>query len=349
MSADMKVIHILPHIRNSGNGISNAVVDLAVAQSKAGLSVIVASTEGDYKRDLVSRGVSFAPMDMTQWRNGARFLSLLRQIRRLIRSNRSAIVHCHSIVSLFLAYLAGATRLVVTVHNSWQRLTILNLFLAKRVIVLADADLRRFSKPLLARKVYQVDNGVLDSFRFEAKCDPLTLRRPAIVTVAGLYERKGIADLISAIDRMEERAFLYVVGEGPQRAELQTLVSDLGAGDRVFFTGFRSMPGSYMANCDIFALASHNEPAGLVLVEARMAGAAIVATDVGGIPSMLKPSAGVLVPPGNPDALAAVFDQLIADPEELAHLRQQSLDGLSYYSVNRVAADVARVYRTFFE
>jgi glycosyltransferase involved in cell wall biosynthesis len=344
----MKVIHLLPHVRNTGNGITNAVVDLSVAQARSGLSVIVASAEGEYRQELVARGVEFTSIDMTQWRNGARLLLAFRKVHRLLRANPLSIVHCHSIVALVLAYLAGADRLVVTVHNSWQRLTLLNLFLAKRVIVLAEADLQRFTRFSLARnKVHQVENGVLDSFRFDTSCDPLMLKRPAIVTVAGLFPRKGISDLISALELMKETAFLYVVGEGPQRAELEALANDRGVSNQVIFTGFKSMPLNYMSDCDIFSLASHSEPAGLVLVEARMMGAAVVATDVGGIPSMLKPSAGILVPPGSPAGLAAVFDRLLGDPGELAYLRHQSLDGLSYYSVDRVAAEVTSVYKTF--
>lgn len=342
------VIHFLPHIRNSGNGITNAVVDLAVSQSKSGMSVVVCSAGGDYRAQLTANGVSFIDIDMTSWRRPRSFLSALWKLRAIARSNRFTTFHCHSLITLLLVYLSGATRRVVTVHNSWQRFTFVNLFLAQRVIVLSELDKVRFSRfAVLRRRVYRVENGVVDSVRFHEKCPPVELRRPAIVTVAGLYSRKGIGDVLTALTRMDEEAFLYVVGEGPQRAELESMAVDLGVEQRVVFVGFSPMAHSYMSSCDVFTLASHNEPAGLVLVEARMLGAAVVATDVGGIPSMLKPNAGLLVPARDPSALAAAFDRLVSDFEELSLLRHRSLEGLEYYSVHRVAADVARVYGTF--
>ncbi|MFP3711095.1 glycosyltransferase, partial [Paraburkholderia sp. SIMBA_009] len=78
-----------------------------------------------------------------------------------------------------------------------------------------------------------VRNGTIGTPRFAGVPLPASpqLARPSIVTVAGMYERKGIQDLLRAFARLCERiplAALYLVGEGPDRADMETLAQELG-------------------------------------------------------------------------------------------------------------------------
>ena len=82
-------------------------------------------------------------------------------------------------------------------------------------------------------------------------------------------------------------AFLYLVGTGPYRQAYEELANQTGFGDRIQFCGCQADPRPYLLGSDLFVLASHAEPGGLVLAEAREAGCAIIATSVGGIPEML--------------------------------------------------------------
>lgn len=348
----MKVIHLLPHIRNTGNGITNAAVDLAVAQVDLGIDVTVASLRGEYLGEISARGVRFREIDITGWKRFSRFLCGMRQVRQLVRENRSSIFHCHTLTALLISFLCGARRRVVTVHNSWQRFTFLNAWFASRVIVLSDVDLARFVKfspKNIPARIQKIENGVVHSFRYDSEPASMPLARPAVVTVAGLYKRKGIQDLLDAFSRMEADANLYVVGEGPYRQELEKQVARLGLNERVFFVGFSAKVRDYMSSCDLFVLASHSEPAGLVLLEARMSGAPILASNVGGIPSMLKPAAGLAFRPHDPDGLSRLLDDILLSPSALEDLRQRSLDGLEYYSTSRVAAEVLSVYSAIYK
>jgi glycosyltransferase involved in cell wall biosynthesis len=97
---------------------------------------------------------------------------------------------------------------------------------------------------------------------------------------------------------------------------------------------------------DIFVLASHAEPAGLVLSEAREAGCAILGTHVGGIPEMLDQGrAGILVPPSRPDLLAAALLPLLQNPGELAQARENSQINIENLALSRVARQTEQVYR----
>ena len=97
---------------------------------------------------------------------------------------------------------------------------------------------------------------------------------------------------------------------------------------------------------DIFVLPSHAEPAGLVLSEAREAGCAIIACDVGGIPEMVEQGqAGTLIPPKRPDLLAAALLSLLESPSRLSIARQNSQINLGRLSLERVTSETVAVYR----
>jgi len=105
-------------------------------------------------------------------------------------------------------------------------------------------------------------------------------------------------------------------------------------------------PRPYYQQADIFVLASHQEPFGLVLTEARQAGCAVVATDVGGIPEALDGGeAGILVPPHRADFLGSVLIRLLEAPGELDRLRRRARHDLERFTVSRASAQTLDVYR----
>src|SRR5262249_49398426 len=165
------------------------------------------------------------------------------------------------------------------------------------------------------------------------------LQRPAIVFVGGLHPRKGVEDLIAAfkvLSARASRAYLYLVGDGPYRGAYQELASQTGFGDRIQFCGFQADPRPYLLGCDLFVLASHAEPGALVLLEAREAGCAIIATSVGGNPEMLDGGkAGILVPPRRFDLLANAIIEVLNDRTLLAGLRARSRLNLDHFTVDR--------------
>jgi len=177
---------------------------------------------------------------------------------------------------------------------------------------------------------------------------PAELKRPSIVTVCGMYYRKGIQELISAfaiIGKEVPDAHLYLVGNGPQREEFEKYALQSGVGDRIHFEGFQSEPRAYMLSADVFVLASRRESFGLVLIEAREAGCAIVATDADGIAEALDwGRAGMLVPPRNSRALALALRELLCNPEARDEWQRHGKIGISNYQVEVMAREVCSVY-----
>jgi glycosyltransferase involved in cell wall biosynthesis len=346
----MRILHLSNHIRNSGNGIVNVLVDLACAQRRAGCTVAVASSGGEFEELLRDH-------DVTHFRLGqARPSSLVgaaAAFRRLAGEFQPEIVHAHMMTGALLAYLLRwrlGYRLVTTVHNEWQRTAIL-MGLGDRVIAISDAVAASMtSRGVPSAKIRVVRNGPLGSPRTadQSKQEPMTLHRPAIVTIAGMYRRKGIIPLLDAFAEVLQRhpaAHLYVVGDGPDRARFEAKAADLAISANVHFTGFQPDPGRYLRGADVFVLASLAEPFGLVIAEAREVGLPIIATNVGGIPEALDGgAAGTLVPANDPGALARALRQLIGDPAQLSLGRARAGHNLEWLSVERMNSDTMKVY-----
>ena len=107
-----------------------------------------------------------------------------------------------------------------------------------------------------------------------------------------------------------------VIGDGELRPELENRAQVLGVSSRVMFTGWRADMGRLLAALDIFVHPSYDEPFGLAVLEAQLAGLPVVAFDEGAIPEIVDNGrSGVLVPDRDVGALAVAIEQLAADPD----------------------------------
>jgi len=145
-----------------------------------------------------------------------------------------------------------------------------------------------------------------------------------VLFVGRLVERKGVAHLIDAIARLGPAGPpLEIVGEGPERPGLEALAQRLGVANRVVFRGkiaADELQASY-ARAAVCVLPSvldargDTEGLGVVLLEAMNHGTPVIASRVGGIPDIVEDGvSGLLVPPGDADALAAAIRRVRDDP-----------------------------------
>ena len=150
-----------------------------------------------------------------------------------------------------------------------------------------------------------------------------------VLGVGRLVPEKGFDVLVDAVARAGQS--LVLVGDGDERAPLEALVRSRHAD--VTFAG--SLPPAELAEryaaARVVAVPSRREGFGMVAAEAAAAGRAVVASAVGGIPDVVRPGVtGVLVPPGDPDALAAALRDVDAalganGPEAVAWLRPEAI------------------------
>jgi glycosyltransferase involved in cell wall biosynthesis len=198
-------------------------------------------------------------------------------------------------------------------------------------------------------KLGAILNGTLGAARNRTQAfEEINLPRPSITTVCGLHDRKGVRYLLEAFDivaRENPDVHLNIIGEGPQEEEYKNLASSLRSASSIKFWGQLRDPRPYLRSTDIFVLASLQDPCPLVIPEAREMGCAIVATDVDGIPEMLRVgNAGLLVIPSDSRSLAQAISSLLNNPDVLKHSKKASLSELDYFNIKRVSRETMDVY-----
>jgi glycosyltransferase involved in cell wall biosynthesis len=139
-----------------------------------------------------------------------------------------------------------------------------------------------------------------------------------VLAIGALVERKGYQTLLQAVHRLKTQGThlcALVCGEGPLRAILQAEAQALGIETEVRFVGFCPDVPDYLAAADSFVHVPSWEGLGVAVIEAQAAGLPVIASQVGGIPDLIEDQVtGLLVPPHNPQALAAALSRLVLNP-----------------------------------
>ncbi|HEX9355134.1 MAG TPA: glycosyltransferase family 4 protein [Streptosporangiaceae bacterium] len=168
----------------------------------------------------------------------------------------------------------------------------------------------------------------------------------------GVKGHEVFLDAAPMILRRVPDARLFVVGDelagrGAYRRSLENRVAALGIGERVLFTGYRSDIASVMAGLDVVVNPSIEESACYTMVEALLMGKGVVASNVGGLPDTVQHGAtGLLIPPGDPAALAGAVVELLADPvlrQEMGRLGRDRC--LRRFDINTTVTQVENLYR----
>jgi len=345
----LRILHLSNGLDCVGNGIINIMVDLALAQRRLGHAVTIAAPKGEYVELLRAHGVQH--VDVPQ-RGLANALRATARVRALVTTERVDIVHAHMMSGAVVGRLAVAgtrARLVTALQSSFKPHSVL-MGLGHLAIAPSDAVRREMrSRGIPARRMVTVLNGTVGSLRSSRPVEPIDLQHPAVLTVAGMYVRKGIEDLLLAAEMLRGRVpdvKLYLAGEGPDRGRFEALARRRGLENVAVFLGYRPDASELMRQADVFVLASHADPNPLVISEACAAGVPIVASSAGGIGEALDGGrAGVLVPPGNPRALAEGLASVLLSPDLQARLRQSATTNTARLSVERMARETIAAYR----
>lgn len=169
-----------------------------------------------------------------------------------------------------------------------------------------------------------IPNGIPPAAFRQVTPAPLPRDLPLAVTIANLRAPKGHRTLLRAAATIPAPMRFVFVGDGPLRGTLEQQAR--GCGHDVRFVGSQPDVRPFLAAADVVVSPSDAEGCPNAVLEAMAAGCAIVATDVGGTAEVLG-DAGVLVPPGDPAALAAgMADALSAAPRLTAAARDRALD-----------------------
>ncbi len=288
-------------------------------------------------------------------------LAAVGALRALIRAVRPHLVHTHSTKAGLLGRVAARMEGVPAVHTAhawsfsdgipWRRkamavpLEAMAGRITARFVVVSAADREVGLRYRVARdaQVRIVHNGVVDS---PLRARPDGPETPVLTMVARMAAPKDHLLLLRALAGVPLPWRLRLVGDGPDRAEVEATIRDLGLGDRVELLGVRRDVAELLAASHIGVLVSRQEGFPLVVLEAMRAGLPVVASDVGGIREAVTPGVtGLLVARGDEAGLRVALTALIADGD----LRRRMGDaGRAAYearfTVGHMVAGTAAVY-----
>ena len=203
-------------------------------------------------------------------------------------------------------------------------------------------------------RVDVVPNGVdPDRFRPGPAAPASVGTRPRLVWLGGLVPVKRADVLVEGVALMREDVEVLVAGDGELAPEVRDLVAlripeSLRERRTVTLLGHVTDPAPLLQQADGFVLTSAAESCPMALLQAMATGLPAVATAVGGVPEVWGPVApDLLCPPGDPRALAAALDTLVADPALRADLGAQARERvLSTYTTERCLDGLLRTYAT---
>ena len=269
----------------------------------------------------------------------------LRSLRSLVKEFAPDVIHAQSTrTTLLSAMVAPRTPLLTTVHGIEPEEEVLAALLLRasraRVTAVsqasADGVLRHHLAPPIVVLPPGVDIAELARAAQGAPATPMPARRPLVTCIARHDRVKGVDVLVDAFARVLEsvpQAGLQLVGGGRGLQALMDHAAELGIADAIDFTGFQPNPMPYIAASDLVVLPSRREGLPVSALEAFAISKPIVATAVGGTPDVVRDGdTGWLVPPEQPDALAAAIVSALGDPAECARRaeRGHELVGRTY-------------------
>jgi len=282
--------------------------------------------------------------------------TLAYRLARTLLSLRPDIVHTHLVHADVYGVLAPGTRIVSTKHNpdpfragafrfAEQALT----WRAARVIAISEA-VRRFCVDevgLPAQKVEVVHYGLDELPSPWAENPPLELGRPLLLAVCRLEAQKGLDTAVRALVDVPG-ATLLVLGEGSERPALERLASSLSVRDRLVLPGRVGDVAALYRQADLVVHPARWEGFGLAMLEAMLAGKAVVAARAGSAPELVDNGrTGVLVPVDDHRALAEAIMSLLDDPARAEAMGRAGLErAQTEFSVARMAERTTAVYDT---
>ena len=256
-----------------------------------------------------------------------------------------------------VARLAGVGRVVRVRNNLGYWLTAKHRLLNRLVAPLVDVTVTNSAAGraalvaadrVPAGRVAVIENGV-DLATYADAPPPLTGAAVRVGCVANLRPVKNVGNLVRALAAVcakHPHVTAAVAGDGPDRAALEALRAELGLADRVTFAGSVADVPGFLRTLDVAVLPSDSEGMSNALLEYLAAGRAVVATDVGANRQLVGPAGGVIVPPGDPAALATAIDWLIEDPGRARAMAAAGRDGVAR-RYGRAAA--CRQFEAFYE
>lgn len=322
----LRIVHTVSSLL--GGGMEHFVVRLASAQHERGHRVTILALRGGPLRERAERlGLRVAVP------GGPGRVGRVLRTALLMARLRPDIVHAHNPTSLHYAVLGkltGRPRVLMTDHSQAQRVpTAAERRRLDLVVAVSGETARQRDPGGHPERVIVIHNGVdppspcrdRDAVRGELGLGD----RPAGLMLAAMRPAKGHPFLLRALDLLRRDGVavtVLIVGDGPDGDAVRRRAEELGLGPEwARFLGFRADAPDLLEAADFLVLPSLMEGLPMAILEAMSHALPVVATPVGGVGELIVDGEhGLLVPPGDPEALASAIARMATDPALRASL-----------------------------
>lgn len=363
----IRILHCLETI--GSGGVEQLRYNLAKYLDKDRFEQKIVCTQaiGALPAKMEAQGMQVIPVGLM---HSPLHLQRYRTVWKTIRSYRPHIIHSAVFEGISLGTVTGMWGRVPgiiieetadPVDRSWKGHALMRLYAALSDKVVAESEAAgayiRSVVKVREPKLQVVNNAAAfpeypdaaATARLKASMGVLPGEFVVGSTGRLLDSHKKFSDLIKAVAILKEACpglKLLIVGDGQDRGALEQLAVELGIGERVLFAGYQGDTAPYYACMDVFALASQMEAFGIVLVEAMFFRLPVVATAVGGIPSVIRDGkTGWLVEKNQPAALAERIACLYKDPELRAAFGQAGYErAAKEFAVSVYVERIDRIY-----
>jgi glycosyltransferase involved in cell wall biosynthesis len=366
----LRVVMLVEMLGDSAGGGERFAAGLAAALARGGHAVSFYATRqagGGLVEHLERDGVAVRALG----RRGRFDVLPFRSLAAALRSQRVDVLHTHQFGSNVWGSLLGrACRVPVVVahETTWsydgdrlRRVLDGRLIgrLADAFVAVSQADADRMVRleGVPPEKIQVIPNAVVprpadDDGDLRAELG-LAPDAPLVGVVAIQRSQKALDVLLDAFALVVAGgldAHLALAGRGPCQDELRRQAEALGIAGRTHFLGVRQDLDVLLRAFDVCALSSDYEGTPLIALEAAAHGVPFVATRVGGLADVVREgTTGLLVPPRDPEALAAALAGLLRDPERRARMGAQARAHAAGFELEPIAERFAALYESLLE
>ena len=349
-------------------GVARHVVDLANGLRDKGIAPIVAANDGSFRLRL-NKEIAFVNLPLFMPKGGRRrFFGLLDSYKiliPLIRREKVILIHSHKrYTDLLGRFLARRMSLphISTCHSIFTSMKHVSFFGDTTIACSKAAQkmlIRDFRKD--PKTVVQIYSGILPFREFDEDENSRALKelkipigKRVIASVGQLIESKDRATLVRTIGILKregviDNVIFAILGDGEQKSMLEGLVRNEDVQSNVMFIQSTFSVEALFNVADFMVLSSKREGLPYVLMEAASIGKPHIATDVGGVSEfIIHGETGILVPPSDPERLAAAIKDLLVNPKMLESLGEKGQDKfLQQFTYNRFIDQIIELYEPY--
>lgn len=290
----MKILHILNS--NKFSGAENVAITI-INNMKSDNEITYVSPEGQIREHLQENNIDYEPVQKV----------CIKEIKRVIKKCKPDIIHAHDFTASIISAIASNRKIKVISHihinNPWMKkvnlktiIYLLSTIKYKKILLVSKSIIDEYIFKKFINKKVEVIGNIVDTNRVKKMSEEIDIQEDYdIIFIGRLSEPKQPIKFIELINKLKisnKNIKAVMLGDGPLRTECEQEIKKYNLEENINLKGFQKNPYIYLKKSKVLCMTSKWEGYGLVAVEALSLGKPVVATNVGGIPSIVNDECG---------------------------------------------------------